>query len=142
MKAAGTPPTASPSGLVVVAIVFYQRRLSPLKGCSCAHRVRHGGGESCSQHIKGLVADLGPLAALAPARERLGACREANAALRAGMSRPFETGRRRGRRRRWFGRWWRRGDRAEDLFDAEDPGGDASGCEAESVECNFCDCSP
>ena len=47
-------------------------------------------------------------------------------------------------RRRWFGRWHRREDRAEDLFECEDsgPGCDASGYEAGSVECDLCDCSP
>ena len=135
---------ASTRKSAVVAITAYQRHLSPLKGFSCAHRVHHG-GESCSQHIKGLVMEFGPRAAVVPARERLGACREANEALRAGMLGSWETGRRRGRRRRWFRRWRRRADRAEDLFDSEDePGpaadGDASGCALESVECDFCGC--
>ena len=147
MRAARPSPTSFSSDLVAAAIGFYQRRLSPLKGFSCAYRVRHG-GESCSQHIKGLVTELGPLAAVVPARERLGACREANEALRrAAVLRSWETGSRRGRRRRWFHRWWRRGDRAEDLFDSGDesgPAGDgeSSGCEPDSLECDFCDCGP
>ena len=62
------------------AISLYQRRLSPLKGSSCAHRVLNG-GDSCSRHIKDLVLRLGPGATLTPARERLTACREANEAL-------------------------------------------------------------
>ncbi len=131
---------------VAVAITVYQRRLSPLKGFSCAHRVLHG-GDSCSQHAKALVLRLGPLAALTPARERLGACREANKTLRtearAGSSTAssWEIGRRRQGRRRWF-RWRRRRSRdaAEDLFESEDSGGDASGCESESIECDSCDC--
>ena len=62
------------------AISLYQRRLSPLKGFSCAHRVLNG-GDSCSRHIKDLVLRLGPGATLTPARERLTACREANEAV-------------------------------------------------------------
>ena len=130
--------------LSVAAITPYQRRLSPLKGFSCAHRVLHG-GESCSQHAKDLVAELGPLAATAPARGRLRACRESNEALRAGASSArssLETDSRRRRRRPWFRRWGRRSrDGAEDFFETDDPGsGDASWCEPDSLECDFCDC--
>lgn len=123
--------------LAAASIALYQRRLSPLKGFSCAHRVLHG-GESCSQHAKGLVLDLGPLAAVVPARERLRACRVANEALRAGAA-----GRRRRRRRPWFRRWGRRSrDAADDLFESDesDAGGDASRCEPDSLECDACDC--
>ncbi len=147
MRVAKFSPTAFPSDLTAAAIGFYQRRLSPLKGFSCAHRVRHG-GDSCSQHIKGLVKELGPPAAVVPARERLGACREANEALRrAGMRESFGTVRPRRRRQGWFRRWRRRGDRAEDLFDSGDesgPAGDgeASGCEPDTLECDSCDCGP
>lgn len=132
--------------LTVGAITLYQRRLSPLKGFSCAHRVLHG-GESCSQHVKDLVAELGPLAAASPARGRLRACRESNEALRAGATPAMsssETGGRRRRRRPWFRRWGRRSrDEAEDFFEADDPGtgdGEASWCEPDSLECDSCDC--
>lgn len=131
---------------VAAAISLYQRRLSPLKGYSCAHRVLHG-GPSCSQHAKGLILDLGLLSAAHPARERLGECREANEALRAGASpagASWETGRKRRRRGPWYRRWGRRSrDAAEDVFDSDASGSedlDGSWCAPDSVECDFCDC--
>ena len=125
------------------AITFYQRRLSPFKGFSCAHKVLHG-GDSCSQFVKGLILELGPHEAMVAPRVRLASCWEAKEALRtdAFWSNTHREGRRRrgSRRRRWFGR----GDDLEDASDAlEDfPDGDASGCEPGSVDCGSCDSVP
>ena len=71
----------SPTRLAILSIEAYQRRLSPRKGFRCAHRVLHG-GDSCSQHIKRAIADLGLKKGLAAARIRFAACREASRTLR------------------------------------------------------------
>lgn len=76
---------------VASVISFYQRRLSPLKGFSCAPRVLHG-GDSCSQFVKDLILQLGPGAAVVPTRMRLAACREANEMLRTGAFWPNTRG--------------------------------------------------
>ena len=60
-------------------IAAYQRWLSPLKGKNrgCAHRVRYG-GDSCSQHVRRLLAEAGGFWVAVPlARARFAACREA-----------------------------------------------------------------
>lgn len=122
------------------AISFYQHRISPFKGFSCAHRVLHG-GDSCSQFVKDLVVEIGPYAAVAPARVRLASCRGANEALQAEA---FWPSTRRDRRRRGRGRWSRRRrrvdlDEASETFE-DSP--DTSGCGPDSVDCGSCDCLP
>lgn len=126
---------------VASVISFYQRRLSPLKGFSCAPRVLHG-GDSCSQFVKDLILQLGPGAAVVPTRMRLAACREANEMLRTGA---FWPNTRRDRRRggsRWR-QWFRRGrNDVDDASDAFDDSTDGDGCGPDSVDCDFCDCAP
>lgn len=78
--------------------------LSPRKGCSCAHRVAHG-GDSCSHAVRRSVRDRGVLGALLPSVLRLAACWQAVALLTphqqvqgvcccGGIPIPFRVGRR------------------------------------------------
>ncbi|WP_375539788.1 membrane protein insertion efficiency factor YidD [Cylindrospermum sp. FACHB-282] len=62
------------------AITGYQRHISPHKGFACAHRVLYG-GESCSEYIKGAIAQDGLKRALIKSRERFLACKQANQIL-------------------------------------------------------------
>lgn len=71
--------------LAMGAIAQYQRHLSPRKGYACAHRMAHG-GESCSEHIKGLIARYGLMQAATLAPGRFRACRDAHLLLRAGAN--------------------------------------------------------
>ena len=64
-------------------IGVYQRRLSPLKGFTCAHLVLHG-GVSCSQAVKLAIAEGGLLAGWRAVRARAAACRAAMIALQSG----------------------------------------------------------
>lgn len=66
----------------VRAITLYQRHVSPHKGFSCPHRIRHG-GQSCSGYVKGLILDSGVRAALPDIRARFDQCREARISLQA-----------------------------------------------------------
>ncbi|BAY07054.1 membrane protein insertion efficiency factor YidD [Calothrix sp. NIES-2098] len=66
----------------VVAVTGYQKYISPHKGFVCAHRVLYG-GESCSQHIKRLIAEDGFQGLLATSRKRFQACKQANRILRS-----------------------------------------------------------
>jgi len=61
-------------------VVAYQRKLSPRKGWSCAHRVAHG-GPSCSAAVRELVARRGVLRAVRPTAARFVACAQAAALL-------------------------------------------------------------
>ncbi len=70
------------NGLAIAAISQYQRHLSPRKGFSCAHRMAYG-GESCSQHVKYLIATVGLLEAMALAPQRFRACGQAYRLLKA-----------------------------------------------------------
>ncbi|WP_380170789.1 membrane protein insertion efficiency factor YidD [Kineococcus sp. DHX-1] len=64
----------SPAARVVeAAIAGYQRRISPRKGWSCAHRVAHG-GESCSSAVRGEVHRRGVVGAVLPSAVRFLAC--------------------------------------------------------------------
>jgi len=65
-------------------ITFYQKKISPRKGFSCAHRILHG-GESCSQYIKRTIWEQGWGQALPLIRSRFQACKTANQTLRAGV---------------------------------------------------------
>lgn len=76
------PILMAPRRAVDAAIRFYQRRLSPLKGYTCAH-VALAGGASCSEAIRLLVAGQGILGAVVPAIVRLAACYRAADLLRA-----------------------------------------------------------
>ncbi|MUG91927.1 membrane protein insertion efficiency factor YidD [Scytonema sp. UIC 10036] len=66
----------------VAAITQYQKRISPHKGFSCAHRILYG-GESCSQYIKRVIAQEGLRGAMVKSRIRFQACSQANEILRA-----------------------------------------------------------
>lgn len=55
------------------AIAVYQRRISPRKGYSCAHRVAHG-GDSCSQAVRRSLLERGVLRAVLPSATRFLAC--------------------------------------------------------------------
>lgn len=61
-------------------ILGYQRRISPRKGWSCAHRVAHGGA-SCSGAVRDLVARRGVVRAVVPTAARFVACYQAAALL-------------------------------------------------------------
>lgn len=84
-------------------IVWYQERLSPRKGWSCAHRVAYGGA-SCSAAVRALVARRGVAGAAVPTVVRLVACSQAAALLAetevsgvcccGGIPVPFRFGRR------------------------------------------------
>jgi putative component of membrane protein insertase Oxa1/YidC/SpoIIIJ protein YidD len=68
--------------LAVVLIRGYQRYLSPFKGYSCAHRVKHG-GESCSEYARKVFTDVGWRVGLVRLKARFHACSAASRALRA-----------------------------------------------------------
>ena len=57
-------------------IGFYQRRLSPLKGFSCAHRILHK-GTSCSSHAVELIGQVGVFGAVSGMWLRFAECRAA-----------------------------------------------------------------
>ncbi|WP_146396740.1 membrane protein insertion efficiency factor YidD [Pseudobythopirellula maris] len=67
--------------LSVSLITFYQRRISPHKGFSCAHRLVHGGA-SCSEAVADIVRDQGVLSGWAIIRRRFAACKAAAVELR------------------------------------------------------------
>lgn len=58
----------------------YQRRISPRKGWSCAHRVAHGGA-SCSAAVREIVARRGVVRGVVPTAARFVACYQAAALL-------------------------------------------------------------
>lgn len=99
-------PVGAVTALLDRAVGWYQRRLSPRKGWSCAHRVAHG-GDSCSQAVRRSLLDRGPVGAVLPSLGHLLACYRAVALLTphqrvqgvcccAGIPIPFAFGRRRG----------------------------------------------
>ncbi|APW59190.1 membrane protein insertion efficiency factor YidD [Paludisphaera borealis] len=67
---------------MVVLIRGYQRHLSPRKGYSCAHRVKHG-GESCSEFARNIFAHEGWRAGLGSLQARFVACHAASRSLNA-----------------------------------------------------------
>jgi len=69
-----------------ILITLYQKKISPHKGFSCAHRVLHG-GESCSQYIKRTILEQGWGRAIPLIRSRFQACKAANQSLRARVHR-------------------------------------------------------
>jgi putative component of membrane protein insertase Oxa1/YidC/SpoIIIJ protein YidD len=66
--------------LVVLAISFYQRYLSPLKGFSCAYRVYHN-TESCSSYVKRLFIEQDLQSAITLANKRFQDCSYASQVL-------------------------------------------------------------
>ena len=64
----------------LAAIRFYQRRISPYKGFSCAHAAYHH-GPTCSTAIAEIVRDYGLPRGWPRIRARLKACRAAYEAL-------------------------------------------------------------
>jgi len=64
-------------------IEVYQRRLSPLKGFTCAHLVLHG-GVSCSQAVKLAIVEGGLSAGWRAVKARAASCRAAMISLQAG----------------------------------------------------------
>jgi len=66
--------------LVDSAIAWYQLRLSPRKGYSCAHRVARG-GDSCSGAVRRTVAERGLSRSVLPVVLRFAACFQAVALL-------------------------------------------------------------
>jgi len=66
--------------LVILLIVFYQKFISPIKGFRCAYAVLHG-GDSCSEAVKKIVRDKGPVGGYADIRARFRDCKEANETL-------------------------------------------------------------
>ncbi|AEE45955.1 membrane protein insertion efficiency factor YidD [Cellulomonas fimi] len=63
----------APARLLDRLVAGYQRRLSPRKGWSCAHRVAHG-GTSCSAAVRDLLARRGVLRSVVPTAARFVAC--------------------------------------------------------------------
>jgi putative component of membrane protein insertase Oxa1/YidC/SpoIIIJ protein YidD len=68
--------------LAVALIGGYQRYLSPLKGYSCAHRMRHGGA-SCSEYARLIFASEGMRAGMRKVRRRLRQCHVVGRSLKA-----------------------------------------------------------
>ncbi len=62
--------------LLALFISFYQSKLSPLKGFSCAHRGLHG-GDSCSEYTKQQILKQGVFASFSPIKQRFDECRDA-----------------------------------------------------------------
>lgn len=62
--------------VILFSIDLYKRYLSPYKGFSCAHAWVHG-GDSCSTHIRTIVAEEGIWHGYRKIRQRFRACRAA-----------------------------------------------------------------
>jgi putative component of membrane protein insertase Oxa1/YidC/SpoIIIJ protein YidD len=67
--------------IMVVLVRGYQRHLSPRKGYSCAHRLRHG-GDSCSEYGRNVFADEGWWTGIKKLRTRFRECARAHRSLR------------------------------------------------------------
>ncbi|MGD1716834.1 membrane protein insertion efficiency factor YidD [Dapis sp. BLCC M172] len=67
--------------IAVALISGYQQYVSPRKGFSCAHRILYG-DESCSHYIKRMFMEQDFSEAIAAARQRFKACKEANQILK------------------------------------------------------------
>ncbi|MBD2481589.1 membrane protein insertion efficiency factor YidD [Planktothrix sp. FACHB-1365] len=78
----GNTLTIAVNQTAIAAITGYQKYLSPRKGFSCAYRVLHD-SDSCSQHIKRLIAKYGIIDAIPLARKRLKACKNAYIILKS-----------------------------------------------------------
>jgi putative component of membrane protein insertase Oxa1/YidC/SpoIIIJ protein YidD len=64
------------------SITGYQKYISPHKGFACAHRLLYG-GESCSGHVKRLIAQDGLILGIRASKKRFQACREAKEILQS-----------------------------------------------------------
>ena len=62
--------------LLAYCISCYQKRLSPHKGFSCAHRGLHK-GDSCSEFTKKSILEKGIFASLKEIKQRFNECRDA-----------------------------------------------------------------
>ena len=80
-------PSSLLSRLALWAIRLYQRRLSPIKGYSCAYRVATG-GQGCSAYGYRAIARHGLAAGLALLDRRLHRCGEMHRARRSSTSAP------------------------------------------------------
>lgn len=78
----GNTLTIAVNQTAIAAITGYQKYLSPRKGFSCAYRVLHH-SDSCSQHIKKLIAKYGIIDAIPLVRKRLKACKNAYIILKS-----------------------------------------------------------
>ncbi len=67
--------------IAVALISGYQQYVSPRKGFSCAYRILYG-DESCSNYIKRMFIEQDFSGAIAAARQRFKACKEANQILK------------------------------------------------------------
>ncbi|MGR8941516.1 MAG: membrane protein insertion efficiency factor YidD [Gammaproteobacteria bacterium] len=76
----GFIPASTVKHLAILLIVFYQKFISPFKGFRCAHAVLHG-GDSCSEAVKKIVREKGPIGGSADIRARFCACKEAHETL-------------------------------------------------------------
>lgn len=88
------------SSAALVGIGFYQRRISPRKGFSCAHRVLHG-GIGCSGYAKARIAESGLFAAFPDIRRRFSDCEAAAVTLTARRAESSGKNPRARRRERW-----------------------------------------
>ncbi|MDB9514906.1 membrane protein insertion efficiency factor YidD [Kamptonema animale CS-326] len=137
--------------IAVASITGYQKYISPKKGFSCAHRVLYG-GESCSQYIKGAIAQRGLSQGLKAARHRFAACKNANKILKARYNSQSnhenpnsqdndraksekETSRRNSKYQNDCG------DAASDCSSADCSGMDCSGVDCSGMDCSGVDCS-
>jgi len=111
------------TALAVNLIGLYQAYLSPLKGFSCAHRIRSG-GRSCSQIAKRLIGRLGLGRGLPLVRRQLQRCRQAAHVLR---ERATQKRRARSRRRSDAHLDWTDCCHGADCGGGCDPGVDALG---------------
>lgn len=67
--------------IAIAAIKFYQKKISPHKGYSCAHRVYHG-GDSCSQYVKNQIVSRGTWRGIGSLWNRSFECKAAAKILR------------------------------------------------------------
>jgi putative component of membrane protein insertase Oxa1/YidC/SpoIIIJ protein YidD len=120
--------------ILLAAIRFYRRHISPRKGFSCAHRV-HRGGPSCSTYGYRAVQRHGALIGLALIRRRLTRCGDV---YREHLPPAAGAGNRHFAPRHQAG-----------FCDAgcDVPAGDCNGCDIPAAECGNChlpagDCAP
>ena len=71
--------------LLAYFISIYQRKLSPYKGFSCAHRCLHG-SDSCSEFTKKQILDKGVFSSVKTIKQRFGECRDAALLIRQGSA--------------------------------------------------------
>jgi putative component of membrane protein insertase Oxa1/YidC/SpoIIIJ protein YidD len=119
--------------LAVAGIRVYQKHISPRKGFSCAHRVRHG-GVSCSEFVRRSIVSHGMWAAIPLTRERFAQCKAAAHELRemrAARAAAFASG-----------DWEKRKERLCDTCEIADLSCEGINCGLECGDCAGCDGSP